>query len=212
MKFFRLVILTVLFAPTMVGAHSPLAYVIPQDKAIIKESPATMEIVFTGPSKLITVRLYRLDLSEDASLISGLISELFGEARQEEIALSDVKFMEENKRHLIGLPRLMDGVYEATWRAISEDGHTITGDFSFEISPNGTSPVVMEDQNFGGQGIIKRIRGAKLTLKHGPIGELMPAMTMEYEVPNKAILKDLKKGDRVSFEINKDLEIVDLVD
>ena len=96
MKLFRLVILTVLFSPSMVGAHSPLAYVIPKDNAIIKESPATMEIVFTGRSKLITVRLYRLDLSEDASLISGLISGLFGEARQEEIALSDVKFMEEN--------------------------------------------------------------------------------------------------------------------
>jgi len=35
---------------------------------------------------------------------------------------------------------------------------------------------------------------------------------MEYEVPDKAVLKELKKGDQVSFEINKDLEIVNLVD
>lgn len=206
MKFFRLVILTVLFVPTMVGAHSPVAYVIPRDEAIIKESPTTMEIAFTGTSKLIKVRLYRLEPNEGVSLVN----RLFGEARQEEIALSDVQFMEENKRHLIGLPRLTDGMYQATWRAISEDGHTIKGDFSFEISPNGTSLVAMENQSFKGQGVVKRIRGAKLTIKHGPVGDLIPAMTMEYEVPDKVILKEVKKGDQVSFEINKDLEIVDL--
>ena len=120
--------------------------------------------------------------------------------------------MEENKRHLIGLPRLTDGMYEASWRAISEDGHTIKGNFSFEISPNGTNLTALEDQRFRGQGVIKRIRGTKLTMKHGPIGDLLPAMTMEYEVPDKAILKELQKGDQVSFEINKDLEIVNLVD
>ena len=70
----------------------------------------------------------------------------------------------------------------------------------------------MENQRFRGEGIIKRIRGAKLTIKHGPIGDLMPAMTMEYEVPDKAMLKKLKKGDQVSFEINKDLEIIGLAD
>ena len=208
MKLFRLVILTVLFVPTIAGAHSPVAYVIPQDEAIIKESPATMEIAFTGPSKLIKVRLYRLEPNEGASLVSGL----FGEARQEEITLSDVQFMEENKRHLIGLPRLTDGMYEATWRAISEDGHTIKGVFSFEISPNGTNLVAAEDQSFKGVGVVMRIRGTKLTIRHGPIADLIPAMTMEYEVPDKAVLKELKKGDQVSFEINKNLEITNFVD
>ena len=58
-----------------------MAYVIPKDEAIIKESPATMEIAFTGLSKLIKVRLYRLEPNEGTSLLSGL----FGEARQEEI-------------------------------------------------------------------------------------------------------------------------------
>ena len=191
MILYRLAILVLLFVTKVAGAHSPVAYVIPQDEAIIKESPETMEIAFTGPSRLIKVTLHRLLPDEGTSLVSGL----FGEARQDEIALSDVQFMEENKRHLIGLPRLTDGKYEAAWRAISEDGHTIKGDFSFEISPNGTSLVAMEDQSFSGQGVVKRIRGAKLTIKHGPIGDLMPAMTMEYEVPDKAILKELKKGD-----------------
>ena len=208
MIFYRLAILVLLFVTKVAGAHSPVAYVIPQDEAIIKESPETMEIAFTGPSKLIKVTLHRLLPSEGTSLVSGL----FGEARQDEIALLDVQFMEENKRHLIGLPRLTDGKYEAAWRAISEDGHTIKGDFSFEISPNGTSLVAMENQRFRGEGVVKRIRGAKLTIKHGPIGDLMPAMTMEYEVPDKAILKELKKGDQVSFEINKDLEIIGLAD
>ena len=49
MKLFHSVTLTltVLVVPTIVGAHSPVAYVIPQDEAIIRESPATMEIAFT---------------------------------------------------------------------------------------------------------------------------------------------------------------------
>ncbi len=206
MTLYRIAILVLLFVPKVAGAHSPVAYVIPQDKAIIKESPETMEIAFTGPSKLIKVSLHRLLPNEGTSLVSGL----FGEVRQDEIALLDVQFMEENKRHLIGLPRLTDGKYEAAWRAVSEDGHTIKGDFSFEISPDGTSLVAMENQRFRGEGVVKRIRGAKLTIKHGPIGDLMPAMTMQYEVPDKAILKELKKGDQVSFEINKDLEVIGL--
>ena len=125
MMFYRLAILVLLFVTKVAGAHSPVAYVIPQDEAIIKESPETMEIAFTGPSKLIKVTLHRLLPNEGTSLVSGL----FGEVRQDEIALSDVQLMEENKRHLIGLPRLTDGTYEAAWRAISEDGHTIKGDF-----------------------------------------------------------------------------------
>ena len=207
MVLYRLAILVLLFVPKVAVAHSPVAYVIPQDEAIIKESPETMEIAFTGPSRLIKVTLHRLLPTEGASLVS----RFFGKARQEEIALSDVQFMEENKRHLIGLPRLTDGKYEATWRAISEDGHTIKGDFSFEISPNGTSLIVMEKQSLSGQGVVTRVRDARLTIKHGPIGDLIPAMTMEYEVADKAILRELKKGDHVSFVINKDLDIVQLV-
>ena len=156
-----------------------MAYVIPQDEAIIKESPETMEIAFTGPSRLIKVTLHRLLPDKGTSLVSGL----FGEARQDEIALSDDQFMKENKRHLIGLPRLTDGKYEAAWRAISEDGHTIKGNFSFEISPNGTSLVAMENQRFRGEGSQTNTR--REIDQHGPIGDLMPTMTMECEVTRR---------------------------
>lgn len=208
MNIYRLLILITFLVPTVVAAHSPVAYVIPKDEAMIKESPEAMELVFTGPSKLIKVTLHRMLANENTSLIGGLL----GDAQVEEIVLSGDQLMKEGKRHLIELPQLIDGKYEAAWRAISEDGHTIKGDFSFEISPNGTSLVAMNGESFGGQGVVKRIRGTKLTIKHGPIGDLMPAMTMEYEVPDKSILKKLKKGDQVSFEINKDLEIIRLAD
>ena len=207
MILYRLAILVLLFVPKVAAAHSPVAYVIPQDEAIIKESPEMLEIAFSGPSRLIKVTLHKVLPTEGVSLVS----RLFGGARQEEIELSDDQFMKENKRHLIGLPPLTDGKYEAAWRAISEDGHSIKGDFSFEISPNGTSLVAMEKQSFTGQGVVIRVRDAKLTIKHGPIGDLIPAMTMEYEVPDKAILRELKEGDHVSFVINKDLDIVQLV-
>lgn len=41
----------------------------------------------------------------------------------------------------------------------------------------------------------------KITIKHGPIKNLdMPPMTMAYPVKNKAMLDQLKPGDKIKFE------------
>ena len=61
-----------------------------------------------------------------------------------------------------------------------------------------------------GEGKIKRVRGSKITIKHGALGDLMPAMTMEYDVAGANTEMDLKRGDTVLFKINKDLEIVSI--
>ena len=63
---------------------------------------------------------------------------------------------------------------------------------------------------FVGEGEIKRIRGQKVTIKHGPIGDVMPAMTMEYEIPEKSGVEGLKRGDTVSFELSESLEIIQI--
>ena len=46
----------------------------------------------------------------------------------------------------------------------------------------------------------------KVTIKHGPIKELdMPdAMTMVYRVKDPAMLKTVKSGDKVHFELDRD--------
>ena len=38
----------------------------------------------------------------------------------------------------------------------------------------------------------------------------MPAMTMEYEIPETVTAIDFKRGDSVVFKINKDLDIVSI--
>ena len=50
--------------------------------------------------------------------------------------------------------------------------------------------------------------GSKITIKHGPLGELMPAMTMEFNVSDKKIISNFKRGDKVNFQVNKELELI----
>ena len=47
----------------------------------------------------------------------------------------------------------------------------------------------------------------KITLKHGEIRNLdMPPMTMVFGVKDKALLADVKAGDKVKFTADKDAE------
>ena len=202
---FRILFLIFIVIPVTAFGHSPVAYVLPQDGSVIKKAPDEMEIVFTGPSKLIKLTLQKFASNEKKSFIGSLLTD-----EGETVALSGDYLMKENKRHLIALPPLDEGTYQTNWRALSEDGHTIKGEFSFEVSPEGIDFVSAESASLKGEGQIKRIRGSKVTIKHGAIGDLMPAMTMEYSVPDKQTLASLKKGDNVLFTLNKDLEIIDL--
>ena len=52
-------------------------------------------------------------------------------------------------------------------------------------------------------GEVRRIGKAagKLTIKHGPMPKFdMPAMTMSYRVKDKAMLDQLKPGDKIRFD------------
>ena len=206
MSVLRLICVLLIMTPISAIAHSPIAYVLPKDGAVINKSPETIEIVFTGPSKLIKVSLQKFAPEANQSLVGSLL----GSGEGVDIALDGDFLMQEGKRHLISIPSLEEGNYQTNWRAISEDGHTIKGEFSFIISPDGVDYVARQDELLEGEGQIKRIRGSKVTIKHGPIGDLMPAMTMEYLLPDASSLKDLKRGDKVIFKLNSDLEITEV--
>ena len=113
--------------------------------------------------------------------------------------------MKEARQHIISLPELDDGVYKTAWRALSEDGHAIKGEFIFEVSPKGSGLSGADVKLLMGEGKVKRIRGTKITIKHGPLGELMPAMTMEFNVSDKKVISNFKRGDNVTFQVNKKL-------
>ncbi|MBI2313938.1 MAG: copper-binding protein [Betaproteobacteria bacterium] len=58
-----------------------------------------------------------------------------------------------------------------------------------------------------GQGAVEAVDSVagKLKLNHGPINSLKwPAMTMEFPVKDKKILKGVKPGMRVEFELAPD--------
>jgi hypothetical protein len=116
--------------------------------------------------------------------------------------------MRELRLHVISLPKLDDGIYKTAWRALSEDGHAIKGEFMFEVSPKGIDTLGADVKLLNGEGEVKRIRGTKITIKHGPLGELMPAMTMEFNVSDKKTISNLKRGNKVKFQVNKKLELI----
>ena len=206
MLILRLIFMLLTITPIAAIAHSPIAYVLPKDGAVINKSPETIEIVFTGPSKLIKVSLQKFAPEANQSLVGSLL----GSGEAVNIALDGDFLMQERKRHLISIPSLEEGNYQTNWRAISEDGHTIKGEFSFIISPDGVDYLARQDELLVGEGQIKRIRGSKVTIKHGPIGDLMPAMTMEYLLPDESTVKGFKRGDKVIFKLNSDLEITEV--
>ena len=185
-------------------AHSPVGFVVPKDGSIIKKAPEKMEIVFTAPAKLIKVEFSKVTSNQKKSLISGLL----GNETLTPIKLNKDHLMNESRRHIISLPKLDDGIYKTAWRALSEDGHAIKGEFMFEVSPEGSDVSGADVKLLIGKGQVKRVRGTKITIKHGPLGELMPAMTMEFSVSDKKVISNFKRGDKVRFQVNKELELI----
>ena len=187
-------------------AHSPVGFVIPKDGSVIKQAPEKMEIVFTAPAKLIKIEFFRVIPGEKSTLIGGLL----GSEKLEEIPLDKSHLMKEGKRHLVNIPVLDMGIYKTNWRALSKDGHAIKGTFTFEVSAKGVDVSGTADELLEGEGEIKRVRGSKITIKHGALGDLMPAMTMEYDIQGVGSGSDYKRGDSVIFKINKNLDIVSI--
>lgn len=66
-------------------------------------------------------------------------------------------------------------------------------------------------RTYGGEGSILQLDQDenRVTLKHGEIENLMPAMTMDYDVESAELLRGLKAGDRVRFQLSpRGLEFV----
>lgn len=69
-----------------------------------------------------------------------------------------------------------------------------------------------QSASLSGVGEVKRInqKRGKVTLKHGPIGSQMPAMTMEFSAKDPKLLEGIKKGQKVSFTIDQDMLITEI--
>ncbi len=70
---------------------------------------------------------------------------------------------------------------------------------SDEAKPAAAASAVMTD------GEVRKIdlAAGKVTIKHGPMPKFdMPPMTMAYRVKDKAMLKQLKPGDKIKFDVD----------
>ena len=106
-------ILTLTLAASTAYAHSPLTSTNPSDGAAIAAAPDAIEMNFRGKARLIRFSLTAADGGE--------------------VALGTDHLMVEASYHRVALPPIGAGGFTANWRAMSEDGHILKGDFSFRI-------------------------------------------------------------------------------
>ena len=94
-------------------AHDELVSSTPADGTVLEEAPAELELVFSSElmdigNKVIVADANGTDLVESEPVL--------------------------NRETLVqALPALENGAYQVNWRAVSSDGHPITGTFSFTV-------------------------------------------------------------------------------
>ncbi len=98
-----------------VAAHSDLVEAVPSPGAQLAESPAEIRLTFSEP----VASGSRIELfTDDFQRVDGLVPQ-FNPAQPEQIYTP--------------LPALEPGVYTVQWAAVSDDGHEISGSYSFSV-------------------------------------------------------------------------------
>jgi len=97
------------------SAHTGLKGSTPAHMTTVQTPPAEINLEFNGP-----VRLVKFDLMADGQKVSTGFK----------LSADAVATF------AIATPDLKAGSYTAEWAAISEDGHTVSNSFSFEVSAN----------------------------------------------------------------------------
>ena len=107
--------LAVLVSVADVGAHSKAPKIVPAHGSVLSVAPESLAFSFPEAVRLTAVRLY--------------------DAADSEIALPGERDMKAAKERRILLPPLVAGAYRVEWRALSADGHPVSGNLSFTVSP-----------------------------------------------------------------------------
>ncbi|MBD8044452.1 copper resistance protein CopC [Arthrobacter sp. Sa2BUA2] len=94
-------------------AHDELVSATPADGTVLDEAPAEIELVFSAEL---------MDLGNQVIVADASGTNLV----ESEPVLNRETLVQK-------LPALTDGEYQVTWRAVSSDGHPITGAFSFTV-------------------------------------------------------------------------------
>jgi methionine-rich copper-binding protein CopC len=107
---FTALILT-LFAASPSLAHAPKTGSVPEDKAVLSESPASIDVSFASPMRLTKVTLASNGTEEKLEIAPKSFATTFS----------------------LPVQALANGDYTVEWRGMSEDGHVMDGSFTFTI-------------------------------------------------------------------------------
>lgn len=116
MKRSALIILALLAMLVPATAHSPLERSVPAEGAELAAVPEKIDMTFAAPA-----RVMKVEMTHTNGDASGTVT---------------VDIPTRDKIETISLtPDFMGaGAYRVDWRALSEDGHVITGTFSFTVT------------------------------------------------------------------------------
>ncbi len=115
-------VLAALVAAPLAGAHARLITTQPANDAVLAESPDSVLLRFDEPVETAfgAIRVY--------------------DARARRVDTGDVERPSDREVEVALDPRLARGTYTATWRALSGDGHPVSGAFVFHVGAPGANP------------------------------------------------------------------------
>lgn len=109
-----LLIVALLAVARPVIAHSPLERSRPADAAVLTRTPDKLELVFRHPVHLASVVLSPAGGGDPIAVATGHMDKAI-------------------ERYELPLPRLAPETYTVDWRALADDGHVMSGSFSFTL-------------------------------------------------------------------------------
>lgn len=127
-----LLLLATLTAAGLAHAHTDVVYSSPASDEHVQTPPEHLDLRFGD-----TVRLMRINLTDGAG---------------DRVRVDFRPSRESSADYRIDLPTLEEGHYEVEWRAMADDGHTMTGGFSFHLGGSAEDHKSGEDSGSGHEG------------------------------------------------------------
>ncbi len=106
--------MSLMLSASLAWGHASAKKTIPENDAVLSESPTELAVDFGAPAKLLSLTVaaesmdpIKIDIS-NATAVDGWVN--------------------------VGIEPLLPGTYKVSWRAMGLDGHITAGEFTFTVS------------------------------------------------------------------------------